>query len=71
VIHGYEREGCPTILAHNNDNKRNLVHVGKDGLIFKCYISTPNLHASSFSFDFVQIACDYISNGSCNGNGSP
>lgn len=34
MIHGYEKEGCLVVLVHSNDNKQNLGHVGKDGLIF-------------------------------------
>jgi hypothetical protein len=47
-----------------------LGHVGKDGLMFKCYIWTWNVPIQSVSSDFVSIACDYICARSCNGSGS-
>ncbi len=31
-------KGCPAFLAHNKDNRQNLGHACKDGLMFKCYI---------------------------------
>ncbi len=71
MIHGDEREGCPAVLALSNENKQNLGHAGKEELICRCYISDSNLLTWSFSFDSVQFACDYISDGSCNESGSP
>jgi hypothetical protein len=67
----HEKERVFYILAHKKNNRRNLGHVGKDGLMFKCYIWAWNLPIWLVSFDFLPIACDYICVWSCNGSGSP
>ncbi len=64
-------KGCPAFLAHNKDNRQNLGHACKDGLMFKCYIWAWNLPSQWVSSNYVPIVCDYICAWNCDGSGSP
>jgi hypothetical protein len=63
MIHGScKRKGVFTFLTHKNANRRILGHACKDGLT----VLHINLKSSHFMKKIycIQIACDYISNGS-------